>query len=375
MMGWWGSWKSKFEAQREIIRSYTPWNRLLWVRKVKDTIKESMYAELVWVIEDWWLGEQFEVKVSPLHIRNKITGSDMIFRGMDDPEKVKSVKWVTTVWMEEATEFDKWDFDQIDLRLRWEKDLQIVLTFNPIDEEHWLNTDFWQYGNTDDVETLHSTFLDNRFVGDHYQKVMERLKEQDPRMYEIYAQGKWGKRVEWQIFENLEEIDGIPEWAKFVWRWLDFWFTNDPSAILGIYEWNWWLIIDEELYRTNMTNPEIVNFLKSIGANPSDDITADSSEPKSIEEIFRSWFNIKGVTKWPDSVLFWIQVMKQFKLYVTKRSVNLKKEFSNYVWKKDKDGKVLNVPIDMWNHAIDAVRYRIMTKYWTPKAEPMLYIL
>ena len=375
LMWWWGSGKSVGIAQNEIIKTYTPDNGLLGVRKVKDTIKESMYAELVWVIERWKIQAHFEIKVSPLYIRNKITWTDIIFRGMDDPEKVKSVHGRKRIWIEEASEFTKEDFNQLDLRLRWDGELQITASWNPIDEDHFLITDFWNKWTTDEQLCIHSTYLKNKFVWSEYSKVMERLKEQDPRMYEIYALGKPGRRVEGQVFENWEEIDSIPEEAKFVGRWLDWWFTNDPTAIIDVYEWNGWLILDEQLYRTNMTNPEIVAVLKSIGANPYDDIIGDSSEPKSIEEVSRAWFNIQWAKKWPDSVMFWIQVMKQFKIYITKRSTNLKKEFQNYVWKKDRNGKVLNAPIDLFNHGIDAVRYFVTYKYGSIEAEPSIYFL
>lgn len=143
LMWWWWSGKSKAIAQNEIQHTYIPGNRLLGVRKVKDTIKESMYAELVWVIDDWWLQAHFEIKVSPLSIRNLITWSDIIFRGMDDPEKVKSVKWITRIWYEEASEADKEDFNQLDLRLRGAWQLQITASWNPVDEDHFLITDFF----------------------------------------------------------------------------------------------------------------------------------------------------------------------------------------------------------------------------------------
>ena len=112
MWGWW-SWKSKAEAQKEIQKSFRVWHRLLWVRKVKDTIKDSIYTELVQVIEEWKLEEYFDITKSPMYIRNKLTWSDFIFRWLDDVEKIKSVSKVTDIWIEEATEIDKKEFDQL----------------------------------------------------------------------------------------------------------------------------------------------------------------------------------------------------------------------------------------------------------------------
>lgn len=372
LMGWSGSGKSKFQSQKEIIKTFEPGNRLLVVRKVKDTMKESVFWELTGVISEWNLTHLFEIKHSPLSIRNIVTGSDVVFRGMDDPEKVKSIKWVSRIWIEESTELRKGDFDQLDLRLRGKKEMQITCTFNPIDSDHWLNTDFWQYGSTENIELLHTTYLDNRFVWEEYKGVMDRLRKQDERLWEIYALGKWWRRVEGQIFDSYTEIDSIPDGAKFLGRGLDFGFTNDPTAIVAVYQYDSWIILDEELYRTNMTNQDIVNHLKSTWARYQDQIIADSSEPKSIEEIHRWWFLIEWAVKGPDSVLFGIQTMKQFSLSVTKRSINLKKEFQNYVWKKDKEGRVLNVPIDMYNHAIDATRYFISYKFGQTQKVPSI---
>ena len=121
---WW-SWsgKSTFEAEKEIIQTYIPWNRLLWLRKVKDTIKESVFAELVGIIEMWWLQDHFQITKSPMYIKNLKTWSDIIFRWMDDPEKVKSIRRISRIWIEEATEFNLEDFQQLDLRLRWQKNI------------------------------------------------------------------------------------------------------------------------------------------------------------------------------------------------------------------------------------------------------------
>lgn len=363
-MMWWGwSWKSKFQAQKEIIKTFEKWNRLLWVRKVKDTIKDSIFAELEGVINEWWLSEHFEITKSPMYIKNKLSWSDILFRGVDDVEKLKSVKWITRVWGEEATELEKWDFDQIDLRVRWEwKELQQTYTYNPISDQHWLITDFWNHWETEDVALCHSTYKDNRFIGhEQYDKVMERLKQQDIRMYNIYALWIPGKAIEWLVFPDYEIISEVPEVAKKKWYGLDFWY-NDPAALIWVYEYNWGILLDEELYRSNLTNQDIVSFLKKQSIGIYEDIIGDSSRPEAIEEIYRSWYyGCKPVKKGKDSIMHGIQVMKQYKIYITKRSWNLKKEFDNYTWAKDKNGNSLEKPIDAFNHGIDAARYWVKT--------------
>lgn len=357
LMGGWWSGKSKFQAQREVIESYENGNRLLWVRKVKDTIKDSMFAELCWVIDDWEINDDFTITVSPMRIINNLTGSDMIFRGLDDVNKIKSVSWVTRIWLEEATEADKKDFDQLDIRLRWDwKNLQITCTYNPTSDQHWLITDFWNNGNTDNVECIHSTFRDNRFVWQEtYEQVFNRLKEQDPNLYNIYALGIPGKAVEWVIY-SYENIPEVPENARLLWYGLDFWY-NHPACLAWLYEWNDGIIIDEEFHKNGMINGDIVKYMQDNWISSSDDIIADNSRPEAIEEIYRGWFNCKPCKKWPDSVINGITAMKGMKLYITSQSSGIKKDFDNYVWAKDKNWNAIDVPVKLFDDWPDAVRY------------------
>jgi len=355
---WWGgSGKSKFQAQKEIIETFEAGNRLLWVRKVKDTIKDSIFAELCGVIEDWDIGEHFTITSSPMRIINNLTGSDIIFRGLDDVEKIKSVSDVTRVWLEEATEADKKDFDQLDIRLRWfGKALQITCTYNPVSDQNWLITDFWNLGETDDVTLVHSTFRDNRFVGQEtYEKVFERLKIQDINLYNIYALGIPGKAVEGLIY-TYENIASVPEEAKRLGYGLDFGY-NHPACLVGLYEWNDGIIIDEEFHKNGMINGDIVAYVKENWISETDDIIADNSRPEAIEEICRGGFNCKPCKKWPDSVINGVFSMKGMKLYITARSSWIKKDFDNYVWAKDKNGKPIDTPIKAFDDWPDAVRY------------------
>lgn len=372
MMWWAGSWKSRFEAQKEIIKTYNEWNKLLAVRKVKRTIKDSMYNELLTVIKERWLEGDFKWTKSPLEIKNKITGSNILFFGMDDPEKVKSVSNPTRVWIEEATELTKADFDQLDLRLRWESDLQITCTFNPISAEHRLIKEFRNHGDTEDVECLHSTYKDNRFVWhDRYEKVMQRLKEQDENMYKIYALWEPWQAVDGLIFDYTT-IENIPEQARLKGYWLDFWY-NDPSALIAIYEYNNDLILDEVIYQSQMTNQELCKLMKDKGVDDYVDIVWDNARPEAIEEIYKTGFNIYPCKKWKDSIVNGIQLMKQFNLRVTSHSSNLIKEFNNYTWAKDKKGDPLDKPIDLFNHGIDASRYGI-SSFFTKDEEIELFV-
>ena len=357
LLGGAGSGKSFFQSQKEIIKSFECKGNIMCVRKVRDTIKDSMYAELKKRIYEWKLQDYFSLTKSPLSIINKVSGVEFIFRGIDDPEKIKSVSNIERIWIEEATELSREDFDQIDLRMRGQKNMQLTCTFNPTDAEHWLNKDFWINGNTEDVECLHSTFTDNDFIGSEYKSVLERMVRTNRNYYNIYALGKWGV-LDGLVFENgFETIKEIPEEAKLLSYGLDFGFTNDPSSLVALYRYDNSIILDEIFYQTRMLNSDIIDELKK---QPFATVWADSAEPKSIEEIKRAGIEIKPVTKGADSIVYGIDTMKQNKIILTSRSGNGQKEMRKYVWAKDKHGKPTNNPIDSQNHFIDASRYACM---------------
>jgi len=186
-----GGGKSEFLVQRDIIRRYEKSGfRTMWVRKSYEHIRESVYQTFKYTVENWGLWKDFRFYRSPLLIEAK-NGYRVLFKGVNDPDALKSLAEVEEVKMEEADQFDLKDFNQLDLRLRGQQRKRIFLIFNPIDIDHWLKTDVVDK-IPDDVTILRTTYKDNRFVGDQYAQVMERLKEVDPVYYQVYAMGEWG---------------------------------------------------------------------------------------------------------------------------------------------------------------------------------------
>lgn len=350
LVGGGGSGKSVFQSQKEIIKSYEKGNRCLCVRKVKDTLKQSMFQELKTRIEGYGLQDHFHITESPMYIKNKITGSDFIFRGLDDVEKIKSVARVTRVWIEEGSEVSKKDFDQIDLRLRGEGNLQITTTTNPIDEDLWINRDFWEKGETEDVTLCHSTFLDNRWVGEEYKNVMERLKKENPAYYNIYALGLWGSKLEGLVFPKYETVEAIPLSAKFIAYGLDFGYENDPTALVGVWEIEGNRFYQEFLCEKKLIFSDIADKLDRLGIDKRDEIFADSNRPEGIEELHRRGYNVKPCIKGADSIDHGISIIKEKNIMVVDTSLNLLKELRNYVWIADKNGTLLNKPVDDFNH-------------------------
>ena len=232
----------------------------------------------------------------------------------------------------------------------------IYLDWNPVNE-FWFHTELL---GDDDVDFIIVNYQDNEACPESALDFILKAKEKAKtsafwdNWYRVYGLGEIGN-LEGVVFENWKTIDKIPEEARLIGLGLDFGYTNDPTAIVEIYKYNEQRIVNERIYKKGMLNDEIARNL------PNDVIIyADSAEPKSIDEIRKHGKMIRPVTKGKDSVLFGIDVMQRQDYLVTSNSLNLIKELRNYTWKKDREGNKLNVPIDDFNHAIDAWRYHEM---------------
>ena len=277
-------------------------------------------------------------------------GAYIEFFSVDMPDKLRGARR-DVLYVNEANNV-KWDA-YMQLAMRTSK--FIWIDFNPT-HEFWYHTELV---GEPDWEELVLTYLDNEAAPEgSVQEILKAKKKADAgdswwaNWYQVYGLGQVGI-LEGVIYENWEVIDDIPVEAEFLGQGLDFGYSNDPTAVVDVYKWNGYRILDEVLYSGGLLNSEISVYLR----NP---IIADSAEPKSIEELFRMGFDIRGVTKGADSILFGIQVMQGQKYLVTSRSLNLIKEFRMYAWEEDKNGAKINRPTDNWNHGLDAVRYHEM---------------
>lgn len=278
-------------------------------------------------------------------------GSYIEFFSADQEDKVRGPRR-NILYINECNNISFDTYHQLAIRTS----LSIWLDFNPSNE-------FWAYTELkedEDVEWLTLTYKDNEGLPESIVKEIEkaRTKAKTSKYWEnwwnVYGLGLLGS-LEGVIFNNWSQIDNIPAEAKLVGSGLDFGYTNDPTSLIDVYEWNGKRILNERIYRQGLVNADIAPYCtKNII------VYADSSEPKSIEEIRRFGVMIKGVTKGADSITFGIQVMQSQEYLVTANSTNLIKELRQYCWDTDKTGKKLNKPIDKWNHAIDAVRYHEM---------------
>ncbi len=268
------------------------------------------------------------------------------FFGADSEDKVRGPRR-DILFLNECNNIKQTTFDQLEVRTKE----RIYLDYNPVHE-------FWVHelmGYRDDYTYIHSTYRDNDLLDDRIVKSIEQRKHID-NWWRVYGEGETGM-LEGLVFDNWQQVDRFPDNCKWVIWGLDFGYSNDPTSIIKLGYYDGALYIDEQLYKTGLTNSEIANFIKN---NDIGQIIADSAEPKSIEEIYRYGINIKGAEKGKDSIMYGITLLQEYPLRVTKRSTNLIKELRNYSWQTDKEGKQINKPIDMWNHAIDALRYAAM---------------
>jgi len=330
------------------------------VRKFAATLKGTVIRDFEEII-DKHESRRF-IEINKTDRTYKFKNRIVEFIWADDQQKLRGWKR-NYLYCNEANELNfKQEFFQ--LLIRTEK--LVFLDFNPDDEDVWINTELEQKRALEkkDIDIIISTYRDNPFLSAEQVAEIEYLEHTDPAYWKIYWLWEYW-RLEGLIFENWKEIGDVPKEANFLARWQDFWFTNDPTTLIAVYKWNWALVLDEELWQHWLTNQDIVWEFKMLWFEKALEIFWDSAEPKSIEEIYRWGYNIKPVTKWPDSIKFWLDLMKQQPIYITARSINLKKEFKKYIWAKDKEGKPTNKPIDKFNHWIDAVRYACMMKLKT----------
>ncbi len=229
-----GSGKSVFIAQKHVLRCLSEKkHRFLIIRETFKSHRESTFKEIIEVLERWKIKHLFTINKTSLSIKCTLTNSEIIFAGLDDVEKLKSISGITGIWIEEASETFEEDFNQLDLRLRGITQYykQIIISFNPILKTHWLKSRFFDATADADITVLKTTYLDNKYIGEQYKKVFEILKVKDRRYYEIYCLGSWGSIKEGLLFKQdfYTEYDELPEDCKGV-IYADTQLSKDGSS-------------------------------------------------------------------------------------------------------------------------------------------------
>ena len=366
------SGKSVFKAQDVIYSLLCGGRNWLCCRNVAKTISVSIYNELTKAIFRHGVEEFFSINQSVMSITCKLNGYQALMHGLDNVEKIKSITprkgVITDIWIEEATETKQDDIKQLEKRLRGVASVpkRIHLTFNPILRSHWIYKQYFagkfsdndkQYKD-DNLFILKTTYKDNRYLEADDIKALEN--ETDEYFYNVYTLGNWGVLGD-LIFRNWTTKDVIndPIYETFdiFKNGLDFGYSNDPTALNRMYyhRASGKLYIIDEYHQKEVTNDIIASDIKPIVG--ADLVVCDSAEPKSIAELCNYGINAVGAVKGKDSVNHGIQWLKQQEIIIDKKCQNTINEFQLYHWKKDKEGNVLNVPVDRNNNHIDNIRY------------------
>jgi len=365
IMGGAGSGKSKFMAQKKVAQHLEDKRRnTLIVRNVGNTNRHSTFPEIVDVINEWGLQNLFHIRNTDMTITRK-GGGQMRFSGLDDVEKLKSIKFhkgiLTDIWGEEATEMSEHDVVQLNLRMRGKNSpvpFQMSLTYNPISALHWLKKKYHDVSDKD-ISVLKTTYLDNRFIDDAYVKELNKLKIDNPMLYQIFALGEWGMMGD-LVYTNYEIAEFDDNFSEH-YNALD-WGFNDPAAGLKAAFYDQVIYIIDEFYVTGQDNPELMTTAETIWDKSTDSITADSAEPKSIKTWRTNGWNIKGAKKGKGSIKHGIGWVRSHKMIIHPRCQNFINEIHTYGYRKDKDGNLTEEPVDYRNHLMDDLRYAFEKK-------------
>ncbi|HEA19636.1 hypothetical protein LCGC14_1125890 [marine sediment metagenome] len=353
------SGKSHFLAQRVIYRMLKDIDRnTMVVRKVARTNRGSTFAEIKKVINTWEMNSLFKINKSEMTITRK-GGGQIRFEGLDDVQKLKSVTFergvLNDIWFEEATEGSQDDVIELELRLRGlsKVPFQLTMSFNPISALHWIKKVYFD-AQHDNVTIHHSTYLDNRFLGEREKKTLQNLKASHLVKYDIYALGKWGV-LGGLIYTNYKVHKFEDDFDRH-YNGLDWGYKN-PAAFLKMGFRDQEIYIIDEFYMSGVDNPGLMRAGKRVWDKQRDRITADSAEPRSIKEWQTAGWMIEGARKGKDSVRNGIGWIRSHPMHIHPRCQNFINEIQGYVYRKDKDGNETEEPLDFRNHLMDAKRY------------------
>ena len=372
-----GSGKS-FEVARFLERlTFEKGRKILFTRYTLVSASKSIIPEVEDKIERDGTQEYF--KVTKDRIINKYTGSELMFMGIlassgNQTAKLKSIQGVSVFVCDEAEEWrSEEDYDKMVLSIRT-KGVQnmVIVVMNPASTSHFVYQKYIkdthrievidgvpvQISTHPNVLHIHTTYLDNlEYLSREFVSEIEDIKANNPEKYQRIVIGKWSEMNEGAIFKKYSVVDSMPHFVQRCGLGLDFGYTNDPTAgiFCGVYGNT--LYLDEICYNTHMGSGDIIKALRQYS---SFDITADSADPRLIDELRSGGLRVSPVVKGAGSVIAGINKMLEMDICITARSKNLQYELDNYCWAKDKDGQYTNEPIDANNHLIDATRYYIL---------------
>lgn len=363
------SGKSHGVFQKIVIKALKDWKKprkILVLRKVGATVRDSVFADVQATLSYFGILNMCKINMSAFRIELP-NGAEVIFKGMDNPEKIKSIKSISDVVMEEASEFTLDDYTQLTLRLRDKahKQKQIYLMFNPVSKANWVYNAFFVKKPKNTV-VYQTTYKDNRFLDALTRENIEELANRNEAYYKIYALGEFAT-LDKLVFPKYTKVllnkDDLRQITSYF--GLDYGFINDPSAFMHVKidDDRKKLYVVEEYVKKGLTNDKIAESITALGY-AKEQIRADSAEKKSNQELRNLGIGrVIDVKKGAGSVMQGIQYLLQYEWIVDERCVKTIEELENYTWKKDKaTNEYINEPVDSYNHCLDAIRYAIQDK-------------
>lgn len=363
------SGKSHGVFQKIVIKALKDWKKprkILVLRKVGATVRDSVFADVQSTLSYFGILNMCKINMSAFRIELP-NGAEFIFKGMDNSEKIKSIKGISDVVMEEASEFTLDDYTQLTLRLRDKahKQKQIYLMFNPVSKANWVYNAFFVKKPKNTV-VYQTTYKDNRFLDAVTRENIKELANRNEAYYKIYALGEFAtldKLVFPKYTKALLNKDDLRQITSYF--GLDYGFINDPSAFMHVKidDDRKRLYVVEEYVKKGLTNDKIAESITALGY-AKEPIRADSAEKKSNQELRNLGIGrVIDVKKGAGSVMQGIQYLLQYEWIVDERCVKTIEELENYTWKKDKaTNEYINEPVDSYNHCLDAIRYAIQDK-------------
>tara|TARA_R100001463_G_scaffold110220_1_gene164895 strand:+ start:1263 stop:2417 length:1155 start_codon:yes stop_codon:yes gene_type:complete len=359
---------SKIVALQGSSRSGKTYNTLIWIifsycnkntgkvisicRRTLPSLKSSTIRDFLEILKQNELySEIYHNKTSNEYWLN---GNLIEFFSLDMGSRVRGRKR-DLLFINEANEidYDAWS------QLLFRTDGRIILDYNPHDQFHWI---YDKVLERPDCELHISTFMQNPFISDTLRQELLRLKDSDPEYWRVYGLGLRGQNR--SLIFKFHICKEVPETARFMSYGLDFGFASDPSAMCATYIDGDNMYVKEILYEKGLTNQDLARKFEALGLDKRDEVFADSSEPKSIEEIHRMGWNVKGKKKY--EINYGIDMIRRYKLHVTKDSINAIRELESYKYIEDRNNNPTNKPLDLNNHFCDALRYSVVHKLSYP---------
>ena len=337
--------------QFSLVRLLTQDNKTLSIcRNTLPALKSTILRDLITIMEDMEIYDPSKHNKTEGIIK---LGNNIIeYFSLDEEMKVRGRKRDYLI-VDECNEVEYDKIIQLMLRTEGEEPASIIFAYNPSQFNGWI----YDMEEREDVNTIKSTFRDNPFLSQEIINEILKLKDTDHNLWLIYGEGERG-REESLIFPTINQYEDIPEGAKFLCYGMDFGFT-DPTSLAEIWRRDNELYFKEIIYTTNLTVNELIYLMDKEGIDKLQDIYADSAVPSAIQEIRYAGYNIKPVKK--ETIMYGVDLIKRHKIFIHKNSKNAQFEALNYKYKKDKDGKILPIPHDKYNHFWDSVRYGVQS--------------